>query len=227
MSERKLLKKYGEEILQNETGKSLLSNIGHDFAFNTKDKEHISKTIAKQFLTIIRDTIKTNSKANANVFPVDTSKDFKERILNHLPFYMRKEPLLIEIAIAISKELQRLELKKKQMINGLSLSTNIDLLDRIESVYGIKTNYSLGIKFRQNKLIARELTKYEVFNIPYILKISELFEIGKILNITNDKIHKILTITLESNIKNIKGINEYICHLKEFSPAFYTITITN
>lgn len=227
MSERKLLKKYGEEILQNETGESLLSNIGHDFAFNTRDKEHTSLAVAKQFIKIIRDTIKINSKANVNVFPVDTSKDFRERILNHLPLYMRKDPLMLEIAECISKELQRLELKKKQMINGLSLSTNIDLLERVEGIYGIKTNYSLGIKFRQNKLIARELTKYETFNIPYILKISNLFEVGKILNIDNNKENKILTITLENNIKNIKGINEYISHLKEFSPAFYTITVTN
>lgn len=223
---RPLLKKYADEILGNSS-EDFLQNIAHDFADNTRDYKALSEAIANQLITTIKDTFKIKAKSKLSVFYVETSKDFTNRILSHLPLFMRKDPLIIEIAKSVSKELQRVDLNKKESINSLSNSTNINLLERSEKIYGIKTNYALGIKFRQNRLIAREVTNYETFNNPYILKISKLFNVGEVINIINDKSSKILTIVLKENIGNIKGIDEYKDHLREFSPAFYTIIITN
>lgn len=223
---RPLLKKYADEILGNSS-EDFLQNIAHDFADNTRDYKALSETIANQLITTIKDTFKIKAKSKLSVFYVETSKDFTNRILSHLPLFMRKDPLIIEIAKSVSKELQRVDLNKKESINSLSNSTNINLLERSEKIYGIKTNYALGIKFRQNRLIAREITNYETFNNPYILKISKLFNVGEVIDINNNKSSKILTIVLKENIGNIKGIDEYKEHLREFSPAFYTIIITN
>lgn len=223
---RPLLKKYADEILENSS-EDFLQNIAHDFADNTRDYKALSEAIANQLITTIKDTFKIKAKSKLSVFYVETSKDFTNRILSHLPLFMRKDPLIVEIAKSVSKELQRVDLNKKESINSLSNSTNINLLERSEKIYGIKTNYSLGIKFRQNRLIAREVTNYETFNNPYILKISKLFNVGEVIDIINNKSSKILTIVLKENIGNIKGIDEYKEHLREFSPAFYTIIITN
>lgn len=223
---RPLLKKYADEILENSS-EDFLQNIAHDFADNTRDYKALSEAIANQLITTIKDTFKIKAKSKLSVFYVETSKDFTNRILSHLPLFMRKDPLIIEIAKSVSKELQRVDLNKKESINSLSNSTNINLLERAENIYGIKTNYALGIKFRQNRLIAREITNYEIFNNPYILKISKLFNVGEVVDINNNKSSKILTIVLKENIGNIKGIDEYKEHLREFSPAFYTIIITN
>lgn len=223
---RPLLKKYADEILGNSS-EDFLQNIAHDFADNTRDYKALSEAIANQLITTIKDTFKIKAKSKLSVFYVETSKDFANRILSHLPLFMRKDPLIIEIAKSVSKELQRVDLNKKESINSLSNSTNINLLERSEKNYGIKTNYALGIKFRQNRLIAREITNYETFNNPYILKISKLFNVGEVIDIINNKSSKILTIVLKENIGNIKGIDEYKEHLREFSPAFYTIIITN
>ncbi|MGL5621790.1 hypothetical protein [Cetobacterium sp.] len=223
---RPLLKKYADEILENSS-EDFLQNIAHDFADNTRDYKALSKAIANQLITTIKGTFKIKAKSKLSVFYVETSKDFTNRILSHLPLFMRKDPLIIEIAKSVSKELQRVDLNKKESINSLSNSTNINLLERSEKIYGIKTNYALGIKFRQNRLIAREVTNYETFNNPYILKISKLFNVGEVIDIINNKSSKILTIVLKENIGNIKGIDEYKEHLREFSPAFYTIIITN
>lgn len=223
---RPLLKKYADEILENSS-EDFLQNIAHDFADNTRDYKALSEAIANQLITTIKDTFKIKAKSKLNVFYVETSKDFTNRILSHLPLFMRKDPLIVEISKSVSKELQRVDLNKKESINSLSNSTNINLLERSEKIYGIKTNYALGIKFRQNRLIAREITNYETFNNPYILKISKLFNVGEVIDINNNKITKTLTIVLKENIGNIKGIDEYKEHLREFSPAFYTIIITN
>lgn len=223
---RPLLKKYADEILENSS-EDFLQNIAHDFADNTRDYKALSEAIANQLITTIKDTFKIKAKSKLSVFYVETSKDFTNRILSHLPLFMRKDPLIVEIAKSVSKELQRVDLNKKESINSLSNSTNINLLERSEKIYGIKTNYALGIKFRQNRLIAREITNYETFNNPYILKISKLFNVGEVIDIINNKSSKILTIVLKENIGNIKGIDEYKEHLREFSPAFYTIIITN
>lgn len=223
---RPLIKKYAGELIS-YTAETFLENIAHDPAYNTRSYKHSSDSIAKQLITIIKDEFKIKSKSGMNIFYVETSKDFVKRIIEHLPIFIRKDPLIIQIIKAINKELQKMDLQKKERVNALSHSTNIELLDRAERIFGIKTDYSLGVKFRQNRLIARELTKYETFNNPYILKISKIFNVGKIIDIQNDKKNKVLTIVLEENIGNIKGFNEYIEHLREFSPAFYTINITN
>lgn len=223
---RPLLKKYADEIIENNA-EEFLQNIAHDFADNTRDYKRLSETIAKQLITTIKDTLKIKTKSKLNVFYVETSKDFTNRILSHLPLFMRNDPLIIEIAKSVSKELQRVDLTKKESVNSLSNSTNVNLLERAEKIYGIKTNYALGVKFRQNRLIAREITNYETFNKPYILKISNLFNVGEIVDINNNKKNKTLTVTLKDNIGNIKGIDEYKEHLREFSPAFYTINIIN
>lgn len=223
---RPLLKKYSGELIQTPSGE-LLKNIAHDFSFNTRDYRKTSNSIAKQFINIINDNFRIKTKSGLSVYHVDTSKDFAKLILNHLPFFMRKDPLIIEIAKAVSKELQRMDLKKKEKVNSLSLCTNVSLLERSEKIYKIKTDYSLGVAFRQNRLIAREITRYETFNKPYILKISKLFNVGKVLDVINDKTNKVIEILLEENIYNIKGFEEYKNHIREFSPAFYTIIIRN
>lgn len=224
--ERPLLKKYADEIIQSNA-EDFLQNIAHDFADNTRDYKRVSEVIAKQLITTIKDTLTIKTKSKLNVFYVETSKDFTNRILSHLPLFMRTDPLIVEIAKSVSRELQRVDLTKKESINSLSNNTNVNLLERTEKIYGIKTNYALGVKFRQNRLIAREITNYETFNKPYILKISNLFNVGEIVDINNNKQNKTLTIILKDNIGNIKGIDEYKEHLREFSPAFYTIDIIN
>ncbi len=222
------LKKYVEEQLQFNL-ESYLDDIIHDFAFNTQDKNIFnSKVTAKQFLTIKKDLFELKAKTIITVLGVATSKDFVKRILNNLPSYERKDSLIVELAKAISRELQKIELLKSEYISSLSITTATAVsLKRLEKIYNVNTNYELGVKIRQNILIAREITKYSIFNFAYILKMCELFIIGNVIDIENDKKNKTISIILEDNINSITSLNEFKEHINEFSPAFYEIIIKN
>ena len=117
---RPLLKKYADEILENSS-EDFLQNIAHDFADNTRDYKALSEAIANQLITTIKDTFKIKAKSKLSVFYVETSKDFTNRILSHLPLFMRKDPLIVEIAKSVSKELQRVDLNKKESINSYQI----------------------------------------------------------------------------------------------------------
>lgn len=220
------LKKYVEEQLTFKL-EDYLDDIVHDFAFNTQDKLMLkSKTEAKQLITIKKDLLELKAKTIITVLGVAVSKDFIERILNNLPIYERKEPLIVELARAISRELQRIELKKSEYISSLSITTATAIsLKRLEEIYGVNPNYELGVKLRQNILIAREITRYSTFNFAYILKMCELFFLGEVVDIVNDKSGKTISIKLKDNINNISSIEEFKKHIEEFSPAFYELKI--
>lgn len=222
------LKKYIEEQLEFDL-ESYLDDVIHDFAFNTQDKNIFnSKVTAKQFLTVKKDLFELKAKTIITVLGVATSKDFVERILNNLPSYERKDPLIIELAKTISRELQKIELLKSEYISSLSITTATAVsLKRLEKIYDINTNYELGVKLRQNILIAREITKYSTFNFAYILKMCELFVIGNVVDIENDKTNKTISIILEDNVNSITSLNEFKEHINEFFPAFYEIIIKN
>lgn len=222
------LKKYVEEQLQFDL-ESYLDDIVHDFAFNTQDRIMVSSDVtAKQLITVKKDLLELKVKTIITVLGVAASKDFVERILNNLPSYERKDSLIIELAKAISRELQKIELLKSEYISSLSITTATAIsLKRLEKIYGINTNYELGVKLRQNILIAREITKYSTFNFAYILKMCELFILGNVIDVINDKKKKSVTIILEDNINNITSLPDFLEHIKEFSPAFYEITVKN
>ena len=222
------LKKYINEQLDFNI-ESYLEDIVHEFAINWQDKELLkSSTTAKQLITVKKDLVELKVKTLITVLGVAVSKDFVERILNNLPLYERKEPLIVELAKAISRELQKIELLKSEYISSLSITTATAIsLKRLEKIYDVNTDYGLGVKLRQNILIAREITKYSIFNFAYILKMCELFNLGSVIDIINDKKTKTITIILEENINNITSLNEFKKHMNEFSPAFYLIEVTN
>ena len=222
------LKKYVEEQLEFDL-ESYLDDIVHDFAFNAQDKIIISSnSTVKQLITIKKELLELKAKTIITVLGIAVSKNFTERILNNLPLYEKKEPLIIELANAISKEIQKIELYKEECISGLSIKTSNTLnLRRIEKIYGIDTVYGMDIKTRKNILIAREITRYSTFNFAYILKICELFEVGKVIDIVNDKSMKTITIFLEENILNISNIEIFKKHMNEFCPAWYEVLIKN
>ena len=222
------LKKYVEEQLEFDL-ESYLDDIVHDFAFNAQDKIIISSnSTVKQLITIKKELLELKAKTIITVLGIAVSKNFTERILNNLPLYEKKEPLIIELANAISKELQKIELYKEECISGLSIKTSSTLnLRRIEKIYGIGTVYGMDIKTRKNILIAREITRYSTFNFAYILKMCELFEVGKVIDIVNDKTLKTVSIILEENILNISNIDKFKEHMNEFCPAWYEVIVKN
>lgn len=222
------LKKYVEEQLEFDL-ESYLDDIVHDFAFNAQDKIIISSnSTVKQLITIKKELLELKAKTIITVLGIAVSKNFTERILNNLPLYEKKEPLIIELANAISKELQKIELYKEECISGLSIKTSNTLnLRRIEKIYGIDTVYGMDIKTRKNILIAREITRYSTFNFAYILKMCELFEVGKVIDIVNDKTLKTVSIILEENILNISNIDKFKEHMNEFCPAWYEVIVKN
>lgn len=222
------LKKYVEDNLEFNL-EYYLNHIGHEFALNWIDKNKVnSKVTAHQYITVKKDFIELKAKTMITVLGVGISKDFVERILTNLPIFERKEPLIVELAKAISKELQKLELKKNEYISSLSISTSsADNLKRLEDLYNINTAYELGVKLRQNILIAREITRFSTFNFAYILKMCELFELGEVLDIINDKENKTITIILENNINNITSLQEFLNHMNELSIAFYEVVVKN
>lgn len=222
------LKKYVEEQLEFDL-ESYLDDIVHDFAFNAQDKIMISSnSTVKQFITIKKELLELKAKTIITVLGIAVSKNFTERILNNLPLYEKKEPLIIELANTISKELQKIELFKEECISGLSIKTSNTLnLRRIEKIYGVDTVYGMDIKIRKNILIAREITRYSTFNFAYILKMCELFEVGKVIDIVNDKTLKTVSIILEENILNISNIDKFKEHMNEFCPAWYEVIVKN
>ncbi|WP_177161206.1 hypothetical protein [uncultured Fusobacterium sp.] len=222
------LKKYVEEQLQFDL-ETYLDDIVHDFAFNAQDYLMISSsTTAKQLISIKKELLELKAKTIITVLGVAISKNFVERILNNLPIYEKKDPLIIEIANSVSRELQKIELLKEEYLSGLSIQTSNTInLRRLEEIYGVATIYGLDIKTRKNILIAREITRYSIFNFAYILKICELFEVGKVIDIVNDKSMKTITIFLEENILNISNIEIFKKHMNEFCPAWYEVLIKN
>ena len=223
---RPLIKKEVWE-LNEQLVEEFLGNIVHDFALDSKDIGAISNHISNQLITVIKDTAKLKSKSELTVLGIDTSKDFTEKILLNLPPYMRKAKLIVELAKTISTELQRLDLLKQEKISSLLISTNSVNLNRLEKIYGSKLSNSLGIRTRQNILIAKEIAKYERFNKAFIYKVSQYFEVGEILDVINDKANKSLTIVLEENKENLKTFNLFHEFIRSVSPAFYEINIIN
>lgn len=223
---RPLIKKDVWE-LNEQLVEEFLQNIVHDFSIDSKDIGSISNHISNQLIRVVKDTIKLKSKSELTVLGIDTSKDFTEKILLNLPPYMRKAKLIIELAKTISIELQRLDLLKQEKISSLLISTNSINLNRLEKIYGSKLNNSLGIRTRQNILIAKEIAKYERFNKDFIHKVSQYFEVGEISDIINDKVNKSLTIILEENKENLKTFNLFYQFIRSVSPAFYEISIIN
>lgn len=223
---RPLIKKEVWE-LNEQLVEEFLENIVHDFALDSKDIGAISNHISNQLITVIKDTAKLKSKSELTVLGIDTSKDFTEKILLNLPPYMRKAKLIVELAKTISAELQRLDLLKQEKISSLLISTNSVNLNRLEKIYGSKLSNSLGIRTRQNILIAKEIAKYERFNKAFIYKVSQYFEVGEILDIINNKANKSLTIVLKDKKENIKTYNLYQKFIRDVSPAFYEINIIN
>ena len=222
------LKKYVDENLEFNL-EYYLNHIGHEFAFNLLNKEIVkSNAIAHQLITIKKDLVELKAKTLITVLGVAVSKDFVERILYNLPFFERKEPLIVELAKAISRELQKIELKKSEYISSLSITTaNAISLKRLEKIYEVNTAYELGVKLRQNILIAREITKYSTFNFAYILKMCELFNLGNVIDVVNDKKKKIITIILKENVNNITSLQEFLKHMNELGIAFYEIIVKN
>lgn len=222
-----ILKKYVEENLEYTT-EQLLNNIVHDYAVNTQDNIIKSKITAKQFITVKTDFIELKAKTVITVLGVAASKNFVERILRNLPIYERKEPLLVELAKTISREMQKMELLKSEYISSLSITTaSATSIKTLEEIYGVNPQYELGVKIRQNILIAKEITRYSSFNYAYILKMCELFLLGKVIDILNDKKNKIITIILKDNINNITTLNIFKEYMNIFSPAFYEIQVIN
>lgn len=217
------LKKYVDELSTN-TLEYYKKRIIHEFAFNYFDSEIIkSEIIAKQFLTEKIDSILLKSKSNINILGFSTSKNFVERILKNLPVYERKEPLIIEIANVISDELQKLELLKQEYLSINNINTsNSKNLTRLEELYGVNLDYDLGVKLRQNILIARDLARISDFNMKFIKNILDLFMI-KAEDIVNDKSRK--TIQILTKDKNDKNINVLYEFLQEVIPAFYQVEI--
>lgn len=223
---RPLIKKEVWE-LNEQLVEEFLENIVHDFALDSKDIGAISNHISNQLITVIKDTAKLKSKSELTVLGIDTSKDFTEKILLNLPPYMRKAKLIVELAKTISIELQRLDLLKQEKISSLLISTNSVSLNRLEKIYGSKLSNGLGIRTRQNILIAKEITKYERFSKDFIYKVSQYFEVGEILDIINNKANKSLTIVLKDKKENIRTYNLYHKFIRDMSPAFYEINIIN
>ena len=223
---RPLIKKEVWE-LNEQLVEEFLENIVHDFALDSKDIGAISNHISNQLITVIKDTAKLKSKSELTVLGIDTSKDFTEKILLNLPPYMRKAKLIVELAKTISIELQRLDLLKQEKISSLLISTNSVSLNRLEKIYGSKLSNGLGIRTRQNILIAKEITKYERFSKDFVYKVSQYFEVGEILDIINNKVNKSLTIVLKDNKENMKTYNLYYEFIRNVSPAFYEINIIN
>ena len=92
------LKKYVEENLEFNL-EYYLNHIAHEFSFNWLDKVIIkSKVRAHQLITVKKDLVELKAKTLITVLGVAVSKDFVERILSNLPFFERKEPLIVELA---------------------------------------------------------------------------------------------------------------------------------
>lgn len=217
------LKKYVDELSTN-TLEYYKERIIHEFAFNYFDSEITkSEIIAKQFLTEKIDSILLKGKSNINILGFSTSKNFVERILKNLPVYERKEKLIIQIANVISDELQKMELLKQEYLSINNINTsNSKNLTRLEKLYGVNLDYDLGVKLRQNILIARDLARISNFNMKFIKNILDLFMI-KAEDIVNDKSRK--TIQILTKDKNDKNINVLYEFLQEIIPAFYQVEI--
>ena len=55
----------------------------------------------------------------------------------------------------------------------------------------------------------------------------ELFILGNVIDVINDKKKKSVTIILEDNINNITSMADFLKHMNEFCPAFYEVVTKN
>lgn len=108
----------------------------------------------------------------------------------------------------------------------LNITTaNAISLKKLEDIYGIHNNYEIGVKLRQGILVAREITRYSTFNFFYLLKIAELFDIGKVVDIVNDKKKHLITIKITSDTNNGVNVEKFLEHLNELGPAIYSYKV--
>ena len=221
------LKKYLKEISDYPLDYFLNYKM-KEFALNYSDEPTKSEITVKQATRTITDKVELNVKTWITVLGVSATKNFLERLLRNLPQYERKDPLVIELAFAISHEIKKIDLINAELLASLNITTSNPItVKRFEKIYNVNTRYELGLLLRQNILIARRITKFYTFNFEYLMKICELFKVGEVADITNDKNEQTLTIVLKNNLESISAIDEFRAHLNEFSPAWYSINITN
>ena len=217
------LKKYVLEQLEYNV-LELNDRTMEEYRFNYKEKIQ-SKNAALQKIYILSDFNKTKIKVDYITLDTVVKKSYLSKLLSYLPPYMRKDRYLISILSGYEGELLLIDSEEQKLENDLNIFTAISRITTYEDDYRVENKIEYGTYFRRNTIIAKRIAKYLDWNLESIGIYSNLFFLGDIKEVVNDKMNFRQTIIISGSISNNEYLNEFKKFVDEIGPAYYEFEI--
>lgn len=217
------LKKYVLE--QQEYNVLELNNRNmEEYKFNYKEKIQ-SKNTALQKIYVLSDFNRTKVKADYITLDTILKKSYLDRLLSYLPPYMRKDSYIISIFSGYEGELLLIDSEEQKLENDLNIYTAISKITTYEDDYRVENKIEYGTYFRRNTIIAKRIAKYLNWNLESVNIYSNLFFLGNIKEVINDKKNFKQTIVINGSVSNNEYLNEFKKFVDEIGPAYYEFEI--
>lgn len=217
------LKKYVLEQLEYNV-LELNNRTIEEYGFNYKEKIQ-SKNTALQKIYILSDFNRTKIKVDYITLDTVVKKSYLDKLLSYLPPYMRKDRYIISILSGYEGELLLIDSEEQKLENDLNIYTAISRITTYEDDYRVENKIEYGTYFRRNTIIAKRIAKYLNWNLESINIYSNLFLLGDIKEVINDKKNFRQTIVISGSVLNNEYLNEFKKFVDEIGPAYYEFEI--
>ncbi len=217
------LKKYVEEQVEYNVSE-LANRTIKEYEFNYLDKVN-TKNTGLQKIYKLYDFNRTEIKTDYITLDTLVRKSYLDKLLSYLPLYMRKDPYIISIYKAYENRLLYMDNEEQKLENNLNISTAISMLTTYEDDYRIENKVEYGTRFRRNTIIAKRIAKYLNWNLESINTYLQLFLLGELKEVINNKKEFKQTIVIDGNISNNSYLEEFKKFIDEIGPAYYEFNI--
>ncbi len=169
----------------------------------------------------------SRNKVRVDYLTLDTlvTRSYLLKLLSYLPEYMRKDEYIRAIYKAYENELMNIDSAEQKLESDLNITTSVTKLRNYEDEFAVENRIEYGIVFRRNAVIAKRISKYLNWNKETINTYSNLFLLGNVKSVENDKTNFKQIITLESSISNNYFYESFLSFINEIGPAYYIFEV--
>ena len=138
---------------------------------------------------------------------------------------MRGDDYIKNIYKVFEDELLLVDTKEQQLENDLNILTATTQITTYENDYRVENKVQYGTYFRRNVVVAKKIARYLNWNLETIGIYTNLFLLGSVKEVLNDKKNYIQTIIVYDSIANDKYLEEFKKFINEIGPAYYEFEI--
>ncbi len=195
-----------------------------EYAFNYGERVK-TENAALQKIYPIKEFSK--NKVRVDYLTLDTlvTRSYLLKFLSYLPEYMRKDEYIRAIYKAYENELMNIDSAEQKLESDLNITTSVTKLRNYEDEFAVENRIEYGIVFRRNVVIAKRISKYLNWNKETINTYSNLFLLGNVKSVENDKTNFKQIITLENSISNNYFYESFLSFINEIGPAYYIFEV--